>query len=255
MKSKLLGSLSIWLITGAWTPATQAEYTLTLEEVGGDVVAIGSGSLNLTSLTPVFDMSGWLNMLEPASATIGVGPPSGDASFHGGGVTSPPSLGSGGVRYATSGSGGLVGAYQGMVPLLMVPLGYVSGTALGTSQTTYAGKSFVTLGLEPGRYVWSWGDGETADTFIVQVGPAPAGASLDGLRTKVATIGKVGTSLVDKLALAETYFAVPDLASGCSMMSAFLSQVKALAGKKFTDAQATEYTTDAMSVMTANGCE
>lgn len=260
MKSKLLGLISACLTAGAWAPAAHAEYTLTLEEVGADVVATGSGSLNLASLTPVFDMTGWPNMLEPATATIGVGPSSGDASFHGGGVTSPASLGSGGATYATSGSGGLVGMYQGIVPFLMVPLGYVSGTLLGTSQTTYAGKSFASLGLEPGQYVWSWGAGETSDTFTVQVGPAPGGgapggANLDALKLKVGAIGKVGTSLTDKLTLAEAYFAVPDLAAGCSMMSAFLAQVNALAGKKFTDAQASEFATDATNVMTAEGCQ
>ena len=56
---------------------------------------------------------------------------------------------------------------------LMVPLSYVSGAPLGDSETTFAGTSFAALGLLPGRYVWSWGDGVTADTLTVQVGAPP----------------------------------------------------------------------------------
>ena len=74
------------------------------------------------------------------------------------------------------------------------------------------------------------------------------------LKLKVQTIAKVGSSLSGKLALAESYYAVPDVDAGCSMMSDFLSQVRALAGKKFTDAVAAELTDGAVQVMTVHGC-
>ena len=73
------------------------------------------------------------------------------------------------------------------------------------------------------------------------------------LKAKVATIPKIGTSLTDKLTLAETYAAVPDATAGCSVMTSFLQQVRALAGKKFTDAQAAEFSADALGADDCNG--
>jgi hypothetical protein len=45
-----------------------------------------------------------------------------------------------------------------LYPLLTVPAGYVSGTALSDS-ATYSGATFATLGVTPGTYVWTWGTG------------------------------------------------------------------------------------------------
>jgi hypothetical protein len=261
MKSKVLKSLAAWLIVGAWAPAAQAAYTITLQEVGGNVVATGSGSLNLAALTYSFDLLAWPNSLRLDTATVSVGPPVGDGRFFTGITSFPGPLGSGGVANAASGSGSFVGFMFG--GYLMVPLAYVSGAPLGDSETTFAGTSFAALGLTPGRYVWSWGDGVTADTFTVQVGappppPPPPPTTVDpfaGLKAKVAAIPRVGTSLTDKLMLAETYFAVPDVTAGCSVMTSFLQQVRALAAKKFTDAQAAEFSADALGLMTAMGCD
>ena len=55
--------------------------------------------------------------------------------------------------------------------LLLVPLGYVSGTPLSATDT-YANQTFSSLGLTPGTYTTTWGTGAHADFLTVQVGPA-----------------------------------------------------------------------------------
>jgi len=42
--------------------------------------------------------------------------------------------------------------------ILSVPRGYVSGTAL-PGMAIYTGKTFATLGVTPGTYIWTWGPG------------------------------------------------------------------------------------------------
>jgi hypothetical protein len=50
---------------------------------------------------------------------------------------------------------------------LTVPRGYVSGTAL-SGMATYTGKTFATLGVTPGTYVWTWGIGRNQN-FTLQI--------------------------------------------------------------------------------------
>ena len=76
--------------------------------------------------------------------------------------------------FASSGSGDMVGIaaassieISGIV--LSVPRGYVSGTAL-SDMATYSGKTFATLGVTPGTYVWTWGSGANQN-FTLQILP------------------------------------------------------------------------------------
>jgi hypothetical protein len=260
MKPQILKSLSLCLVAcAAFSPASQAAYTITLQEIGGNVVATGSGSLNLAALVPAGGLLGWPNTLIPDNGTVGVGPLTADCTLYAGNVSFPSAVGTGGFAAPTSGSGSFVGAIGG--GYLVVPLRYVSGTPLGPSETTFVGRTFADLGLAPGEYAWSWGEGSTADILTVQVGapnppppPPPPPNPMALLQLKVSTIAKVGTSLSDKLALAEAYFAVPDAASGCATMSAFVSQIRALAGKKFSDAIAAELADGAAQVMSQHSC-
>lgn len=63
-----------------------------------------------------------------------------------------------------------------------------------------------------------------------------------------------GKSLANKIALAQSYLAVPDLQSACSILNDFLNQVRAQRGKKITPSLADELTADAVAIMNANGC-
>ena len=63
-----------------------------------------------------------------------------------------------------------------------------------------------------------------------------------------------GNSLADKIMLAQTYLAVPDVQSTCAILSDFLNQVRAQRGKKLTIEIADQLTADAQAIMDAIGC-
>jgi hypothetical protein len=61
---------------------------------------------------------------------------------------------------------------------LILPLGYISGSALSDS-STYDNATFSSLGVTPGTYEWSWGAGPNQN-FTIQIGRAvpDAGSTL-----------------------------------------------------------------------------
>ena len=118
--------------------SAQAGYIVTLQQVGPDVVATGSGAINLTGLT--FSHSGSINpAINPFSnsflvrgASIYTGPASSSVDSYFVPQSGPTSFGSGGLTLASSGSGDMVGIFEGFIygdpqGLLSVPRGYVSG--------------------------------------------------------------------------------------------------------------------------------
>jgi hypothetical protein len=173
-KPTLVTTLAIVL---AWLPSirpAQAGYTVTLQQVGTDVVATGSGTINLTGLT-FFQFDGVFSpeILPGAGVQAGggilTGPTSSsvDLYFE---PRGPTSFGSGGATPASSGSGDMVGIFPIHLIFeraLIVPRGYVSGTSLSNS-ATYSGKTFATLGVTPGTYVWTWGTGANQN-FTLQI--------------------------------------------------------------------------------------
>ncbi|MGC2626956.1 MAG: hypothetical protein WA269_08975 [Candidatus Udaeobacter sp.] len=158
----------------------QAGYIVTLQQVGPNVVATGSGAINLTGLT-FFQSDGVFSpeILPGAGVQAGggilTGPTSSsvDLYFE---PRGPTSFGSGGATPASSGSGDMVGIFPIHLIFeraLIVPRGYVSGTFLSNS-ATYSGKTFATLGVTPGTYVWTWGTGANQNfTLQIPVPPPP----------------------------------------------------------------------------------
>jgi uncharacterized protein YjdB len=63
-----------------------------------------------------------------------------------------------------------------------------------------------------------------------------------------------GSSLVGKLTAVQTYLAVPDIASACTMMDDFNSQVLAQRGKKYAEALADQWMADANAIKAAIPC-
>ena len=164
--------------------SAQAGYIVTLQQVGPDVVATGSGPINLTGLTFVSSAAALFNPeIFPgagvqADGDIVTGPTSSSVDLYSG-AGGPRSFGSGGVMLASSGSGEMVGiltlrVYPDLfVRFLIVPRGYVSGTFLSNS-ATYSGKTLATLGVTPGTYVWTWGTGANQNfTLDIPVPPPP----------------------------------------------------------------------------------
>jgi VPDSG-CTERM motif len=150
-------------------------YTVTLEQIGSNVLATGSGAFNLAGLT---SGAGFFTsaQIAPDIALITTGSPLNNF-FSYFGTTGPTSFGSGAHRFASSGSGDLAGI-SGVTGFLLVPLGYVSGTTL-SSRATWNNETFASLGVTPGTYVWSWGTGLPNQNFtlIIEGAGVPDGGS------------------------------------------------------------------------------
>src|SRR6266576_6894707 len=207
-KPALVTTLAIvvgWLLS---VRPAQAGYTVTLQQVGPDVVATGSGAINLTGLIHAGYLTyGWGPGVLPGAADdgwggviagrISTGPTiAGSVDSYHLGPSGPTSFGSGGGADASSGSGDTVGTAADCSKdgsdcdrFLIVPRGYVSGTFLSDS-ATYSGKTFATLGVTPGTYVWTWGTGANQN-FTLQIPPAPPTPGPPVVSTSPATL--IGT--------------------------------------------------------------
>jgi VPDSG-CTERM motif len=152
-------------------------FTITLEQMGVNVVATGSGALNLTGLTFIGGQ-GFLGIpgLDPSPPlTIDAGTPGFVDSYIG--FTGPSSFGSGGFTEASSSSGDAVGIIASNDLNLFVRQGYVSGNPLSSS-ATWNNATFASLGVTPGTYVWSWGTGPNQNfTLIIGGAGVPDGGS------------------------------------------------------------------------------
>lgn len=144
---------------------------MTLAQVGPNVVATGSGTIDLAALTFVSGSVLFPTSILPRGGVIltGGAPASFDVYQS---VTGPTSFGSGIEANAGSSSGDDVGIYRN--EFVFVPAGYVSGDTLASS-ATWDGETFASLGATPGSYVWNWGSGPTADSLTLDIGvPEPA---------------------------------------------------------------------------------
>jgi hypothetical protein len=170
-------------------------YTVTLEQVGSNVVATGSGAINLTGLT-FSTPSSTLAVVNAGNGVIITGP-------HGFGLVDlytgfmgPLSFGSGGSFAPNTGGGDFVGISGGtMFTFLLVPVGYASGAALSDSMT-FNNATFASLFVTPGTYVWTWGDGANQN-FTLQIGSVGVPRVPDG----GSTVSLLGCALFGVAAL------------------------------------------------------
>jgi hypothetical protein len=156
------------------TSSSHAGIIITILQSGSDVVATGSGSIDLTGLTlegplPVstgVSGSEAIAAVGPASPPPGVVP---NVTFYLG-ATGPTSFGTGTYTTPTSATGVAFGV-EGATTEIGVPIGYISGTTIsGTS--TFSGETIGMLGLTPGTYTYTWDGGGTDHTLQVQIGTA-----------------------------------------------------------------------------------
>jgi hypothetical protein len=146
------------------TTCCNAGFIVNINQVGNDVVAVGSGSLNVSALT--FLSSGTFpSNIVPASGLYRGGV--GDVLFSAtNSIVGPLNFGTGNVNnIANIATGDQVGitAFNGR---LFVPVGYVSGNSLSHT-SVWTNQSFATLGLAEGTYVYSWGTGPNADSLTI----------------------------------------------------------------------------------------
>ena len=149
------------MLVGLSALSAQAGYVVDLTQVGSDVVASGSGAIDLGGLTFLRSLGGPASQIDPGAVIILTGP----APFVGGqytGITGPTSFGGGSTAFAGSGSGDEVGIF---FRVLVVPVGY-SGAALSDT-ATYDSQTFSSLGATPGTYKWTWGTGPNQNFTLV----------------------------------------------------------------------------------------
>src|SRR5689334_16209650 len=138
MKRRILAAIRCSLMFTALTASVfcvqpAQAYKVTLREVGSDVVATGSGPINLTGLTPSTpSRAGAAAQINAGVGVILTG--SGSIVFYNG-VTGPTSFGSGNVFFASTSSENPVGMSAAFFNDVIVPEGYVSGTSLSDSMT------------------------------------------------------------------------------------------------------------------------
>ena len=146
----------------------QAAYTVNLLQQGSDVVANGSGTIDLTGLSFVGNFAAVPPAMTPLIAYIVTGSTDGGPISHYSGVSGPTNFGSGFLTDASSGTGDLVGIL-GSGNELLVPAGFASGSPVSDT-ATYVNQTFSSLDATPGSYTWTWGSGSD-DSFTLNVGP------------------------------------------------------------------------------------
>ena len=178
---KILLALTAVAVTSLFSVQPAQAYTVTLEQIGANVVGTGSGALNFIDLN--FDSFLHTNaQINPSGGTILTGLQ--DQVFaediYTGSITGPTSFGSGGLTNASSGSGFLVGI-NGALDQVFIPGGITPSQPLPGS-ATWNNATFASLGLTPGTYEWTWGTG-TNQNFTLEIGAAavPDTASTLGL--------------------------------------------------------------------------
>lgn len=187
MKTLILAAIRcslMFLVTGSLFSVQPAQaFTITLEQIGANVVANGSGAFNLTGLSLLGSTPASTVAINPAVGYLLTGPPSGGAIDVWGTGTGPTAFGIGGVAFPSSGSGDLVGVL-GNIGRIVVPQGYVSGAALSDTMT-FNNETLASLGLTPGTYVWSWGTGLPNQNFTLII----EGAGVPDTGTTVSLLG------------------------------------------------------------------
>jgi hypothetical protein len=144
-----------------------AAYTVTLSQVGADVVANGSGTLNLAGLPQ--GTAGGGSGLYAIGGVFGIGPvgTSIPEDAYSASVAGPASYGTSGFIAPNAGSGNLIEIYH-TTGYIYVYQGYVSGSPLSSS-STWSNATIASLGLTPGTYTWTWGSGASSDSFTLNI--------------------------------------------------------------------------------------
>ncbi len=166
------------LPAGAVAP-TASVFTVTIQQVGPDVVFTGSGNIDTTGLTfsAIASSSTPVPQASPFGGTCVLGTGSAElasASIGGpfGGFGSSSTL-----NYASSATGDYVGITPGTFDVY-VPSGYVSDSPLSDS-ATYSGQTLTSLGITPGTHTFTFGT--NSDKFVIAATssvPEPASLSL-----------------------------------------------------------------------------
>ena len=182
---------------GLCVQPAQAGYILTLQQLGPNVVATGSGALDLTGLSYAVTGAGGSGM-EPSAAFIITGTYNEPDDLYRGSITGPTNFGSGGFAFANrnTATGGLVGIAPvpvGVAPTLYVPGGYVSDSLVSDS-AIYDNVTLSSLGVTSGTYMWNWGTGPDQN-FTLEIPTRSVPEPTSVLLLALGTLWWVGAKL------------------------------------------------------------
>jgi hypothetical protein len=178
--------------------SAQAALVIDIDQVGPDVVATMSGSINMTGLENTNQPGGNLgtgfmesggDFLSMQSASVGNG-----NIFAG--ITGPATFGTGTTSAtASSSTGGSFDLEYAAEPLIFLPDSYMSGNSLSGTDT-WAGTTLAQLGLTSGAsFTYSWGSNADADSLQINIGPAsqsvPEPVSLAMFAAGLTTLGMI----------------------------------------------------------------
>jgi hypothetical protein len=182
-----LGAAALALAVGFAAPA-EAHFVFTMQQVGGDVVVNGSGSINTTGQTLV--SNGRSPILRADVGFLLGGPLPGPNLYnHFPTLSGPFNFGTGGFFSPTTSSGDVAGIlFSGQE--IIVPQNYMSGHSLSETMT-FAAETLAGLGVTPGTYTYTWGTGTNADSLILEIGAVPEPASLALFGVGLAGLGMV----------------------------------------------------------------
>ena len=150
---------------------SHAAFVITLEQVGPDVVADGSGTIDTAGLSATGDDNGSAD-IEPADGVLTVGPGALTAQETFTGVSGPASFGDGTNPFDGTGTGDIV-TIVGVFGAIGLPMSYVSGSALSDT-ATFSGQTFSSLGVTPGIYTYTFGTAGSADSLTIFAVPEPS---------------------------------------------------------------------------------
>jgi len=190
MQKAKLAVAAACLLLGATVAANASPYTVTLKQVGSNVVATGDGNIDTSGLSgDGVGPGGSAVEANVAYLILGGGPVwvYDTQSF-----TGPTSFGPGSnFTSANSQLGASAGIYiaGGFEVVIYVPSGYVSDSNISDS-ATWNNTTLVSLGITPGAYMWSWGAGGTDQSFTLDVvSPTPLPAALPLFASGLGALG------------------------------------------------------------------
>jgi hypothetical protein len=188
---RFVNALVVLVLTAA---TSRGEFIVNITQVGSDVVATGSGTIDTTSLTATGPLGASAAQVVADAGIILMGPAPVAAPDGYSGFTGPAAFGTSAAILADSATGDRV-SMRADTDLIYVPAGYVSGQSLSDSDT-WDNTTIADLGLTPGTYTWTWGSGATADSFVLNISAtaAPEPASLTLLATAFGCVA-LGRSL------------------------------------------------------------
>jgi len=171
-KSCLVGAALLAMSVFA-APCAEAKYVVTFVQNGSNVLETGHGTLDITDLMRLTNVTSGA-FIAPSDGVFQSGPHGEAMGLFFGDVSGPHSLGAGDPTLATLSTGSPVGISGEMFESVLVFPDYMSGAPLSES-SLYLNATFASLQLTPGAYVWSWGSGDHADTFTIDVGAGAVG--------------------------------------------------------------------------------